>query len=101
MVSVKETKEGTIIKVYVKPKSKRFSIKFENNEIIVHCTEPPIKGRANREIEKKLSKIFKVKTIILSGHSSQHKYILIQGLSFEKVKHVLSNFESKGRTVSS
>ena len=94
-MDIKETKDGTIIEVYVKPKSKDFSIELTNDEIIVHCTEPPARGRANREIEKKLSKIFKANVTIIAGCTSQTKRLLIRGLKFEKVKCILSKFEVK------
>jgi len=42
-MNIKQTENGTILQIYVKPKSKSFTVKLENNKIVVYCTEPPIK----------------------------------------------------------
>ncbi len=92
-MNIREVKDGAILEVYVKPKSRKFSIKIENNEIVIRCTEPPVKGKANREIEKELSKLFKAKAIIISGYTSSRKQILIYGLSSENIKHIILNLK--------
>jgi len=92
-MNIKQTENGPIIQIHVKPKSKSFTVKLENNKIFVYCTEPPTKGKANKEIEKKLSKLLKTKVTIVSGLKSQRKQILIQGLNPEKVKQILSNYK--------
>ena len=94
-MDIKQTENGTILQIYVKPKSKSFTVKLENNKIVVYCTEPPIKGKANKEIEKKLSKILKTKVKIISGLKSQQKQILIQNLNPEKVKQLLSKIKAR------
>ena len=92
-MNVKEVKDGVILEAYVKPKSRQFSIEFKDNEIVIRCTEPPVKRRANKEIEKELSKLFKTKARIISGHTSSCKRILIYGLNFENVKQTILNLK--------
>ena len=53
-----ETKDGTIIEVFVKPNSPRFEVKVEGDEIVVHCTEEPVKGKVNKELVKELTRFF-------------------------------------------
>lgn len=51
-----KTVEGTILDLYVKPKSKEFKIEGEN-EVFVFCREAPVKNRVNKELVKELSKV--------------------------------------------
>ena len=92
-MNIKEVKDGVILEVHVKPKSRQFSIEFKDDEIVIRCTETPVKGKANKEIEKELSKLFKTKARIISGHTSSCKRILIYGLSFENVKQAILNLK--------
>ncbi len=52
-----ETKDGTIIEIYVKPNSTKFEVNIEDDEIVVRSTEEPEKGKVNKEILKELSKL--------------------------------------------
>ena len=76
--------------MYVKPNSKKFKIKVENDELIVFCRETPEKGRVNKELIKELSRLFKKKAEILSGFTSKQKRILIKDASAEEVNNILS-----------
>ncbi|OGH05838.1 MAG: hypothetical protein A2W22_06725 [Candidatus Levybacteria bacterium RBG_16_35_11] len=51
-----KTTQGTVLDVHVKPNSKEFKIKIEEEELIVFCRETPIKGIVNKELIKTLSK---------------------------------------------
>ena len=92
-MSIKEVKDGVMLEVYVKPKSRKFSIELKANEIVICCTEPPVKGKANKEIERKLSKLFRRKVVIVSGHRAPHKRILVYGLNSENVKQAIVDFK--------
>jgi len=92
-MSIKEVKDGVMLEVYVKPKSRKFSIELKDNEIVICCTETPVKGKANKEIERKLSKLFRRKVMIVSGHRAPHKRILVYGLDSENVKRAIVNFK--------
>jgi uncharacterized protein (TIGR00251 family) len=86
------TTQGTVLDVHVKPNSKEFKIKIEEDELIVFCRETPIKGRVNKEVIKELSKLFKKRTEILSGFTSKQKRILIRDASAEEVNEILSKY---------
>jgi len=76
-----ETKNGTIIEVFVKPNQSKFHINMSGDKILVSCTEEPFKGKVNRELLKELSKIFHAKIEIISGFASKRKYLLIRDKS--------------------
>ena len=62
-MSIKESKDGTLITIFVKPNSPKFSIELDE-EIVVHATEEPEKGKVNKEILKEFSKLFQVRSAV-------------------------------------
>ncbi len=88
-MSIKETKDGVIITVFVKPNSPKFSIELDGDEIVVHSTEEPAKGKVNKEILKETSKLFNFKVEIVSGLTSRQKVLLIRGASKAQVENAL------------
>lgn len=90
-MNLKQTEDGVLVEVYVKPNSKKFKIFVEDSEIVVFCTEQPVKGRVNRELLKELSKIFHAKVELVSGSTSQQKVLLIRGIvkkELEQLAHL-------------
>ena len=57
-MSLKETKDGVLLSIFVKPNSSQFKIELDGGEIVVYATEEPVKGKVNREIIKELTKLF-------------------------------------------
>ena len=51
-MSINETKDGVIITIFVKPNAPKFSIELDDDEIVVHSTEEPEKGKVNKQIIK-------------------------------------------------
>ncbi len=88
-MSIKETKDGVIITVFVKPSSPRFSIELDGDEIIVHCTEEPVKGKVNKGLIKNLRKLFNAEIELVSGATSRQKMLLIKGIERETVNRFL------------
>ena len=86
-----KTDQGVVLSVYVKPDSREFTIEIEDEGLVVHCRESPMKGKVNRELTKELSKIFKKKVDITSGFTSKQKKVMIKDSSLEEVKRILSN----------
>jgi hypothetical protein len=82
---------GVVIGVHVKPKSKQFRITVESDELVVFCREAPVKGRVNRELIKKLSRLFHRRVEILSGFSTRQKEILIRDIEVEEVNNILKD----------
>jgi uncharacterized protein (TIGR00251 family) len=89
-MSVKETKDGVFISIFVKPNSPKFRIEFENGEIVVYATEVPERGKVNKEIIKELSKFFGAKVELASGATSKEKQFFLIGLTKQQVERSLS-----------
>lgn len=88
-MNVKETKDGLVIEVFVKPNSRRFEITINDGRIVVFTTEQPVKGKANKELVKEFSKLFHAKVEIISGLASKQKRLLIKGVEKGKVEQLL------------
>ena len=86
---INETKEGTILQVWVKPSSRTFKVVVNEDDVTVQCTEDPEKGKANRELINQLSKLFHKEVAIVSGASSKQKLVLIKGTSKSEVERLL------------
>lgn len=88
-MDITETKEGSIIEVFVKPKSREFKIAAEADEIVAFCTEEPVEGRVNKELVKELSRLLKKRVALVSGFASRQKHLLIRGMSKNEVETAL------------
>ena len=86
-----ETKEGTIIEIYVKPNSKKFEVYLENGEIVVRCTEEPVKGKVNKELIKEFTKIFHSQIELVSGATSRQKKLLVKGAKVSIIEEALKS----------
>jgi uncharacterized protein (TIGR00251 family) len=80
-MNLKETKNGVTIEVFVKPNQPKFNVKIDGDEIIVFCTEEPVKGKVNKELMKELSKFFHAEVEMVSGFTSKQKRFLIKNMS--------------------
>ncbi len=89
-MNLRETTQGTLIEIRVKPQSKQFKIEIEEDELLVFCRESPVKGRVNRELTKELSRLFKRRVRILSGFRSRQKRLLIENARTQEINEILS-----------
>jgi uncharacterized protein (TIGR00251 family) len=88
-MNVKETKNGAIIEVFVKPNQPKFKVKLDGDEIIVSCTEEPVKGKVNKELIKELSKFFHAEIEMVSGFTSKQKRLLIKNIRKTETEKLL------------
>ena len=88
-MNLKEIEDGVVVEVFVKPNSKRFKITIDDGEIVVFCTEQPVKGKVNKELVKQFSKLFHTKVEFVSGLTSKQKRLLIKGISKSEVEQLL------------
>ena len=88
-MKISETKHGVVIDVFVKPNSSKFEITVEDEEIVVFCTEEPVRGKVNKELAKEFSKRFHTKVEIISGLTSKQKRLLITGVGKNEVEPLL------------
>jgi hypothetical protein len=84
-MSIKETKDGAVITIFVKPNAPQFKIELDGKEIVVHATEEPEKGKVNKEILKEFSKLLHVKVMLASGANSRQKTLFMQGIKKDQV----------------
>ena len=88
-MKISETKDGTLIEVFVKPRSAKFETVINNDEILVFCTEDPVKGRVNKELVKQFSRLFHSKIEIVSGLTSKQKRLLVKDVGKSEVERIL------------
>jgi hypothetical protein len=89
-VKIRETQKGLVLDVYVKPRSKEFRIVVEGDDIVVHCSEEPVEGRVNKELVKKLSRLFSKKVELVSGFSSRQKRLLVKDAEKGEIERALA-----------
>ena len=88
-MKINETKNGTIIEVFVKPNQPKFNVTIDGDEIVVASTEEPVKGKVNQELIKELSRIFHAKVELVSGATSRQKQLMIKGVEKNQVEQLL------------
>lgn len=92
MQSVEDAREGSLIRIRAKPGSKSFLIKeVKDSYIKISLKSPPEKGKANKELVKGLSKIFKTRVKLISGKKSRTKIVLVKGMNSREVAKILLN----------
>jgi uncharacterized protein len=90
-MSIKDTPDGVILTIFVKPNSPKFRIEIDGDEIVVHATEEPEKGKVNKEILKELTKIFHAKVELVSGATSRQKQLAVFGVKKLDIEQHLKN----------
>ena len=88
---LRETPQGVILDVHVKPNAKVFNLRMEDNELVVLCCEAPVKGKANKELVKHFSRLFGHKVELVSGFTSRQKKFLISDINAEEVNLVITS----------
>lgn len=89
MMRVTETGGGCILEVTVKPRSRAFKVIIEGENIMVFCTEEPVKGRVNKEIIKELTRLFHRKVELVSGFSSREKKFFVRDITKSEIAVLL------------
>lgn len=88
-MSIKETKDGTTITIFVKPNSPKFKIEQDKEEIVVYATEEPEKGKVNKEILKEFSKLLQTKVELASGATSRQKILIVREKAKKEIEEQL------------
>ncbi len=91
-----EDKRGAFLRVVVRPnsKEKEFIAEFSPEAIVINLRGPAREGKANSELVKKLSKMLGISTaevILVAGHKSREKTVLIVGINSVFLKERLSS----------
>ena len=90
-MKLQETAQGVVLDVHVKPKSKKFRVEVDGEEVVVSCREAPVKGKVNRELLKQLSRLFGRKVELVSGFTSRQKRFLISDIGAEEAHRILAS----------
>ncbi len=90
-MSIKETKDGALVTIYVKPNQPKFRIALDGDEIVVYSTEEPKKGKVNKEILKETARLFGFEVEIVSGQTSRQKILLLRGANKSQVEAALKH----------
>ncbi len=88
-MKIVETKEGLILDIVVKPRSREFKIMVESDEVTVFCREEPVEGRVNKELVKEFSRLLRKKVELVSGFSSKQKRLLVKGVEKDELERAL------------
>ena len=86
---IRQTRQGVILEVYIKPRSKDFKIVVDGDEIVVFCREEPVKGKVNKELIKELSRIFHRNVKLVSGFTSMQKKLFLKDVGKSEIERVL------------
>jgi uncharacterized protein len=86
---LQETSEGIIFGVYVKPNSKEFRLQLDVDGLVVLCREAPVKGKVNKELVKRFSRLFGRKVELVSGFTSREKKFLVKDITKDEAEQVL------------
>ena len=83
-------KDGVVINFKVSPGASRTAVSdVTENTVRIRVAAPPVEGKANKEIIKFLSKLFKIPKSniqIIGGEKSKNKIVLLQGIDLEDVR---------------
>ncbi len=88
---LQETAQGVVLDVYVKPNSKEFRLELDGDELVVSCREAPVKGKVNKELLKKFSRLFARKVELVSGFTSRQKKFLISDIEVDEINRILAS----------
>lgn len=94
-MELRQVSDGVIVPVFVKPNSKQFQLRVEDDTLVALCRETPIKGKVNKELIKELTRIFKKRVEIVAGFTSKQKIILIASINIDEANKILSQCFSK------
>jgi len=87
---LKQTKNGVLIEVRVKPNSKRFALLRKGEKLILEVTSPPREGKANLEITRGLKRMFGRDTEIVKGFKGKEKVILVKSAELKEIEDRIS-----------
>jgi len=93
MLWMQETPEGTVIKVVVLPRGAANAIVgLQGDALKIKLTAPPVEGAANKMCIQFLAKSLKVPksdVVIVQGHRSKTKKVLVRSLPRKRIESLL------------
>lgn len=86
---LRETAEGVVLDVHVKPNAKSFRLELDGDEVVASCREAPLKGKVNKELLKRFSRLFGRKVELVSGFTSRQKRFLVRDIDLAEAESIL------------
>jgi uncharacterized protein (TIGR00251 family) len=90
-MKITETKDGCILGVSVKPRSREFKVVLEADEIVIRSTQEPVEGKVNKELVKELSRLFHKQVELVSGFTSKDKKLFVKGARKSEIEDSLKH----------
>ncbi len=87
---IKREENDSLLKIKVKTRQTSNKLILEDNLVLIHVKDPPLKGKANKTILKILRKYFKTPITLESGHTSKEKIVRLHNLKPERVQEILN-----------
>lgn len=92
--SIKETKDGVRLSLYIQPRASNSAVVGIYNEMIkIKIAAPPVENEANKELIRFLSRLLKINKqciSIIQGEKGRRKVIEIIGKSRDEVEKLLN-----------
>ena len=85
----------TILFIKVKTRQQDNRIELVNQRITVYVKDPPLKGKANKNIVKMLKKKLKTEITLESGHTNKNKVFRVHNLTPNQVQELLLTKDKK------
>lgn len=90
---LRPTAAGVEVRIFVQPRASRNRIVgVQGDELKIALTAPPVDGAANKAclaFFARLCRIPKSNVILISGETSRHKRLLLEGVGAEQVERLL------------
>ena len=81
---------GALLDITVKPDSNHRRVKVSRkNGVVVSVVNPPVKGRANREVEELFSRLLGKRVSIHKCDKNYHKTIFVPDVGPDELKRML------------
>jgi uncharacterized protein len=90
-MKLQETAEGIVLDVHVKHNAKQFRLELDGDEVVASCREAPMKGKVNKELLKRFSRLFARQVELVSGFTSRQKRFLVRDIDADEVERILSS----------
>ena len=92
---MRQTAEGTVLTVFVVPRSSRAKIEVDTGEadLRIKVTAPPVEGAANQAVVALLADFLRLPQRyikVVAGCKSRHKSVLIQGARRETISSLIN-----------
>lgn len=92
-MNVKETSQGITFEIKVRTNSDNFRLYHKEESLFIDVRSPPEQGKANTEIVKELSRLFKKNVEIVKGLKSSRKLILVKNIEKSALLTLISRLE--------